>query len=165
MVASARIVREKYGNDSKVVFIGPCVAKKSESDEIEAVLTFKELRELFELLNIKPENSTPTDFDTPFAGRGSIFPVTRGMLQTIKLTDDITEGKIIVADGKNNYKEVIKEFSEGNISANHLELLCCEGCILGPGMTKKGKKFALASCVNKYVKNKLETFDEKGWKE
>jgi iron only hydrogenase large subunit-like protein len=37
MVAMGRIVREKYGKDTKIVFIGPCVAKKAESNEIDDI--------------------------------------------------------------------------------------------------------------------------------
>ncbi len=55
MVAMSRVVRKKYGNDIKIVFIGPCVAKKAESTEIDEAITFTELRELFDLFNIKPE--------------------------------------------------------------------------------------------------------------
>jgi iron only hydrogenase large subunit-like protein len=44
MVAMSRVMREKYGKDTKIVFIGPCVAKKAESSEIDEAITFTELR-------------------------------------------------------------------------------------------------------------------------
>ena len=47
MVAMSRVVREKYGKDTKIVFIGPCIAKKAESTEIDEAITFTELREMF----------------------------------------------------------------------------------------------------------------------
>ena len=52
MVALARYLRVQQP-DLKIVFIGPCIAKKTEADdeqvrgEIDAVLTFRELREMF----------------------------------------------------------------------------------------------------------------------
>ncbi len=49
MVAMSRVVRKKYGNDAKIVFIGPCVAKKAESSEIDEAITFTELRDLLDL--------------------------------------------------------------------------------------------------------------------
>ncbi|MEI6457189.1 MAG: [Fe-Fe] hydrogenase large subunit C-terminal domain-containing protein, partial [bacterium] len=52
MVAMTRIMKRKHGNDLKVVFIGPCIAKKAESEEVDEVLTFLELRELFQEMNI-----------------------------------------------------------------------------------------------------------------
>ena len=54
MVATARYIRKLEGNAPKLVFIGPCVAKKGESDEVDEVITFEELRELFSTQRIRP---------------------------------------------------------------------------------------------------------------
>ena len=48
---------QKYGNDIKIVFIGPCVAKKAESNEIDEAITFTELREMFTDKGISAENA------------------------------------------------------------------------------------------------------------
>ena len=50
MLAHGKDIKERYGDDYKVIFIGPCIAKKDEvdnSDFIDAALTFKELDLLF----------------------------------------------------------------------------------------------------------------------
>lgn len=44
MVAMSRVVKTMYGKDTNVVFIGPCIAKKAESSEIDEAITFTELR-------------------------------------------------------------------------------------------------------------------------
>jgi iron only hydrogenase large subunit-like protein/nitrogen-specific signal transduction histidine kinase len=163
MVVTARIARKNYGKNIKVVFIGPCVAKKAESDEVDEALTFSELKELFLKLNVNKNDVTPSDFDPPHSGKGAIFPVSRGLLQTVNKTDDIVEGEVIVASGKNNFKEAIKEFEKSEIASSHLELLCCNGCIMGPGMTVKNKLFFKRSQISKYVKEKLGKLDEKQW--
>ena len=60
MIAAARIIK-KLNKDAKVVFIGPCIAKKAEAKDkdligdIDFVLTFHELDEIFKALNIEPE--------------------------------------------------------------------------------------------------------------
>ena len=163
MVAMARIVRKKYGQDAKIVFIGPCIAKKTESDEINEAITFTELRKMFRDRNITPENSEPCDFDSPHAGKGAVFPVNRGLLQTAGVSEDITEGNIIVARGNADFREAIKEFESGLIESQHLELLCCEGCIMGPGMTPDGKRFPRTKLISNYVRTKLKTFDKEQW--
>jgi len=163
MVAMARIVRKKYGKDSKIIFIGPCIAKKAESDEINESITFTELRKMFKDNNITPENVDPADFDPPFAGKGAVFPVNRGLLQTAEVSEDITEGNIIVARGNTDFREAIKEFESGLIESQHLELLCCEGCIMGPGMTPDGKRFPRTKLISNYVRTKLKTFDKDQW--
>lgn len=162
MVAITRIVKEEYGNVN-VVFIGPCIAKKAESDEINEVITFKELREMFEIKHITPLNVEPQNFDPPYAGKGSIFAISRGLLQTMNKTDDITDGKIIAASGSKSFREVIKEFEDGNILNSNLELLCCEGCIMGPGMSKTGQLYSRRASISKYVKEKLSNLDIKEW--
>lgn len=163
MVAMARVLHKKYGYDTKVVFIGPCIAKKAESAEVDEVLTFRELREMFEKSNILQSNIEPTDFDPPHAGKGAIFAISRGLLQTTNVSENIYEGNVIVADGRVDFREAIKEFENGTIRSNNLELLCCEGCIMGPGTSPLGKRYGRRLAVSNYVKQKLKTIDTKQW--
>ncbi len=163
MVAMARVVRKKYGKENRVVFIGPCVAKKTESDEIDAVLTYRELRELFGQQQIEPAQNVASEFDPPHAGKGSIFPVSRGLLQNVNRNDDIADGDFIVAEGKNNFKDAVGEFESGTLGTQHLELLCCEGCIMGPGMTNSHKRYARRTCISRYVKDKINRLDRENW--
>lgn len=163
MVAMTRVMRKKYGNGSNVVFIGPCLAKKAESDEVDDMITFTELRELFSRKKIMPHKVVPTDFDPPHGGKGAIFPVSRGLLQTAGINDDVFDGNIIVAEGRMDFQEAIKEFQDGLIRSQNLELLCCEGCIMGPGMTGGGRQYARRILVNNYVQYKIDNLDESTW--
>ncbi len=66
MVAMARLLRHELGDDLQVVFIGPCVAKKRASvdtthHEIEAVLTFAELRSMFAKRGLDPRDFSADD--------------------------------------------------------------------------------------------------------
>ena len=163
MVAMSRVVRKKLGNDVKIVFAGPCVAKKEESAEIDQVITFAELRNMFKEKNIDWRNSTPGEFDEPRAGKGAVFPISRGLLQTVDLKDNAFEGRIIVAEGRADFQEAIKEFEAGLISDQHLELLCCEGCIMGPGMSEGGKHYVRRSLVSNYVREKIRNYNRQEW--
>ena len=163
MVAISRITKKKYGKDVKIVFIGPCIAKKAESDEIDEVITFKELREMFVLNDIDSAKVIPCDFDPPKSGKGAIFPVSRGLLQTIDKSDDICEGNIVVAEGRINFRDAIKEFENGLIKSQNLELLCCEGCIMGPGMSAGGKRYSRRTQISNYVKEKIKNLDQSQW--
>ncbi|HPI86651.1 MAG TPA: [Fe-Fe] hydrogenase large subunit C-terminal domain-containing protein [Bacteroidales bacterium] len=163
MVALCRVIRKKYGEEPLIVFIGPCIAKKAESDEIDEAITFRELRKLFQEFNVTPEQTQPAEFDEPVSGKGAIFPVSRGLLQTANKNDDLVEGNIMVADGRVNFREAIKEFENGLMNSQHLELLCCEGCIMGPGMTYGCKKFEGMALVSEYVREKMQNLDEEKW--
>ncbi len=164
MMAMARVIKNEYGNNYRQVFVGPCIAKKSESEELELVLTFKEIREIFRLKNITHDNVEPSDFDPPYSGRGAIFPVSRGIIQSINVSEDFVDGNVVVADGKNHFKEAINEFDNGLIADQHLELLCCEGCIMGPGMSVQGRPYQSRAYVTRYVKEKLKKANRKEWK-
>jgi iron only hydrogenase large subunit-like protein/nitrogen-specific signal transduction histidine kinase len=163
MVAMSRVIHSKFGNDTRIVFIGPCVAKKAESTEIDEAITFTELREMLDLLNIKSENIVPSDFDQPIGGRGAIFPVTRGLLQTANINDDAITGNIIAAEGRIDFQGALKEYEAGLIKNQHMELLCCEGCIMGPGLSKNGKQYNRRALVSSYANAKMQNLDEGKW--
>lgn len=152
MVAMARVVKRKLGKNVKIVFIGPCIAKKEESDEVDVVITFTELRAMFEHQDIKPNLINLADFDEPKAGKGAIFPISRGLTQAMNLYDDMLEGNAITAEGRKGFQDAIKEFEEGHLKDHYLELLCCEGCIMGPGMSPEGKRFERRKYIRNYVK-------------
>lgn len=163
MVAIARIIKKLYGEQSKIVFIGPCIAKKGESDEIDESITFIELRDMFNKAAINPMAIKPSDFDPPHSAKGAGFPISHGLLNSMGRSTDVTDCSVIVTDGKNNFKDAIKEFEKGNLKGKHLELLCCEGCIMGPGMSKGGSRFRRRTIVSQYVSAKLAQLDEKEW--
>ncbi len=165
MVATARVIRKLYGPDTKVTFVGPCIAKKSESPEIDAVLTFKEIRKFFRLMEIRPDNVIPSDFDEPKGHKAAIFPVTRGKLHSLNKSDDICEANVIVASGRVNFREAIKEFNDHLNRSLHLELLCCEGCIMGPGMDTEGLHYVKKARIRNYVREKLNEMNVETWKQ
>lgn len=163
MVALTRFLRSKYKNTARIVFIGPCIAKKAESEEIDEMITFLELREMLQKKGITPGKGYLSGFDPPVGGKGAIFPVSRGLLQTINTREDELESNVIVAEGRVSFQEAIREYRSGLIESEHLELLCCDGCIMGPGTTVRGNKFERRMLVTNYVKDKLLSLDYNEW--
>ena len=163
MVAISRVLRKKHSKNVKIVFIGPCIAKKGESNEIDNSITFTELRQMFDVSGIKANNVKPCDFDPPFAGKGSVFPVSHGLLNTMGKTADVTYSTVIVADGKKDFIDAITEFEKGNLKGKHLELLCCDGCIMGPGMSKNGSRLNRKNRISNYALDKLNKLDLAQW--
>ena len=165
MVAISRVLRKKYTSNIKIVFIGPCIAKKGESNEIDNSITFTELRQMFDAGNINSNEVVPSDFDPPYAGKGSVFPVSHGLLNTMGKTADVTDCNVFVADGKKDFVDAITEFEKGNLASKHLELLCCDGCIMGPGMSKNGSRLNRRTKISSYASNKLNKLDHEQWKQ
>jgi signal transduction histidine kinase len=110
------------------------------------------------------DNSSPAmDFDPPHSAKGAIFPISRGLLNTMGKNDDFGISKIQVTDGSNNFRDALAEFSAGNLKVDYLELLCCQGCISGAGMTSKATRFKKRSLINDYVSQKFKNTDFEQW--
>ncbi len=163
MVALTRYLKAVNKKEIKVVFIGPCIAKKAESAEVDEQITFIELRELFKQQGISKGKGLNSDFDPPRAGKGAIFPVSRGLLQTVSSREDELDRNVIVAEGRLDFQRAVREYKMGFIDSGHLELLCCEGCIMGPGTSEKGNKFERRTLVNNYVIDKLKSLEHNEW--
>lgn len=170
MVATARAVRRMYGEDVKIVFVGPCIAKKGEAasgqvrGDIDAVLTFVELRQMAWELDLSRHTVQESEFDPPLAGPGALFPLHRGMLQAADLPEDLVNGDVVTAGGRAGFVEAIKEFHLGHCSPHLLEVLACEGCIMGPGMSNKDPLFRRRRRVSNYVRARLEQLDHEAWR-
>jgi signal transduction histidine kinase/iron only hydrogenase large subunit-like protein len=161
MVATARYIRKIVKSRAKIVFIGPCVAKKGESEEVDEVITFSELRSLFISRRIRPGHVDPSEFSPPLAMNGAGFPVSRGLLQSMKLEGNHVDQRVVVAEGRVNFQEAIRDYASGLLDSMHLELLCCEGCIMGPGTSPGGKKFVRRSIVLEHLYERLDQLENK----
>lgn len=175
MIATAKAMKLKYGKDIKIVYIGPCLENKNEAlrykdgDErklINSVLTFVELRQLFEEFNINESKLEFSEFDEPLGYKGSLFPISNSILQAVKINEDLLEGEIITTEGRNNIIEALKAFDKNiELIRKHFNLFYCEGCIMGPGTSKGGEKFTRRTLVTDYAKKRLKNFNVKGWEE
>lgn len=169
MIATARMVRKLHGPDVRCIFIGPCIAKKGEMlssllpREIAATLAFSELRHLFYLTSISPEKVVPGDFDPPHGSNGMLFPIRGGMLQAASLQEDLMSGEIVAADGREPFVGAIREFQSPDVDVTLLEVLACQGCISGPGITNPAPLFRRRSLVSRYARRRAEEMDQAQW--
>lgn len=172
MAATAKIVRHLYGENIKVVYIGPCVESKNEADyfkkdptsRIDSVLTFQELRKLFDEFDIHESNLEYSDFDPPIGYKGSLFPIPNGMLQAADISEDLLNGNVITTEGKYNMLEATKEFHQSiDTIKKHFNIFSCEGCLMGPGTSKNGKKYIRHTLVTEYANKRLKDFNKELW--
>jgi two-component system, NtrC family, sensor kinase len=168
MVAMARVIKRAYRPGAKVVFIGPCIAKKAEADEpevageVDAVLTFVELEAMFQEANIVLEKMAARDADGPTPGLGRIFPVPGGLLRSAAMKEDLVENQILVTEGKEACTQILNEVREGAVEARFLDLLFCEGCINGPGFPNELSVFARKERVAHFIQSQRGIGRKKG---
>jgi iron only hydrogenase large subunit-like protein len=170
MIATTLAVRMNYGKDVRVVFIGPCIAAKDEAlryhDDaaVDSVLTFVELRELFSEFNIRESQLEFSEFDRPFGNKGSLYPLTEGIIQAADLSQDLLSGRIISAEGRNNMLDAVKEFdSRIDLIQRHFNIFYNEGCLMGPGTSPGGEKFLRRTLVTDYANKRLKKFERPAW--
>jgi Na+-translocating ferredoxin:NAD+ oxidoreductase RNF subunit RnfB len=170
IIATAQAVHKEYGSDVKIVHIGPCIQSKEETklyngeSQIDENLTFVELRELFEEFNIKESNFEFAEFDEPIGYKGSLFPIGSGILQAVDINQNLLTGNVISSNGPDNALEALEQFASSvELINRHFNLFYCEGCLMGPGTSKGGKKFIRRTMVVNYANKRLKTFDRDKW--
>ena len=154
----AGLLKKEFGEDIAVVFIGPCIAKKKESDNhqelIDAVLTFEEFNywmkeEFISFSDIEVQNSEK--FVPESAYEGALYPIEGGMNETIKKVGiNENEVSLISLSSIKNLDKALTGIDENKISGKiFLEALGCEGgCINGPCLsTDKGAIFVTSGVL------------------
>ena len=149
MAMLAKYIKETSEN-AKVVFIGPCTAKKAEAQldsvkpYVDAVLTFEELQALFDSKDIDTTTLEEDVLDNA-SYFGRIFARSGGLSDAVKQALD--EQKIdftvkpAVCDGIEACKVALLKKSKNVLDANFIEgMACVGGCIGGAGCLTHGEK-------------------------
>ena len=144
MVYTARMVK-KEEPDAKIVFVGPCAAKKLEAirenirSDVDFVLTFEELQGMFEAKEIDLENMEDADDirnAVTAAGRGFAVAggVARAVVDIIHEQHPDMEIKVANAEGLRDCRKLMTMAKAGKYNGYLLEGMACPGgCIAGAG--------------------------------
>lgn len=154
MIAAARVLK-KLNPDVKVVFIGPCIAKKAEAREkdligdVDLVLTFEELKGLFDTLNINPRKLPETVSEEYTSRGGRLYARANGVSTAIfEAVSELFPNKKDVffqksASGVKECKALLNEVTNEDTKFNFIEGMgCIGGCVGGPKKlidTNKGR--------------------------
>lgn len=146
MVFAARLIREK-NSEAKIVFIGPCSAKKLEASrksvrsEVDFVITFEELSGMLDAKGIEIVG-TGNALNNEATGSGRGFAVAGGVAQAvadlIKKEHPDREVKIKSASGLRECREMLNDAAKGKYDGYLLEGMGCPGgCVSGAGCIAK----------------------------
>ena len=162
MIAHGKILKEKFGQDSFVVFIGPCLAKKSEfeyfskDNVIDAVLTFDELNSWITELGIEIHELEEEDFNINPYSKGQGFPVGGGIIEAMGEQLKQSPLSVITVSGMEDCIEVFNSIKNGDLKGVLIEASACKGsCIGGPVMVKNGENYyTKLRKVKSYIKSR-----------
>jgi iron only hydrogenase large subunit-like protein len=140
MLVHTKLLREKYGEDAVIAFIGPCISKKSEGLNLNAVLTFEEIDNWLKECNIDISSLESTILEQEASLTGKIYPMENGILEG--LTDSIDNKYLqMKVSGLDSLKNVFSSMEKGLITNVIVEANSCKGsCIGGPAVTKENNQ-------------------------
>lgn len=163
MIAIARLIKNHEPN-SKVIFMGPCIAKKAEAsyaefkNDIDYVMGFEELQAFLDAKEIEVSSCEcrPLENASKF---GRIFARSGGLTEAIKhVIEDNNldvEFKPVICNGLAECEKALKLAKLGRLNGNFIEGMICEGgCVNGP--VSLNKKASNAMCINKCAENAKE---------
>ena len=162
MVAHGMLMKKLYGDDVKLVFAGPCVAKKEEAREdertegyIDAVITFAELEDWFKEAGIDVFACEEMPVDNPDPKINRLYPVRKGVMTSVDTGHGTGGYTMFDIDGMENCRELFEEMKEGRLKHCFIEANMCEGgCIKGPAINKlKISRFESTIEIEKQVQH------------
>ena len=159
MIAHARHIKAKRP-DAKVVFIGPCVAKKSEMERLDSdgavdcVLTFAELDEWFKREGIDPAKLEESGFDEEPAGASRFFPVPGGLARTGAMSTDLLDLDVAAVSGVEEITHILQSVREHPRGLLIEPLFCLQGCVTGPGMPHEANAYTGRAEVLEYARRR-----------
>jgi len=177
MVATARWVKDAQP-DALVCFIGPCIAKKAESqkypDDVDFVMTYEECQCMLEGIGIDPAKEDDGGYKPAATKDGIGFPLNKGVTAAV-VAILAKQNKTVKGDyacGLSSCHAELGEAIKGKKDIEYFEGMACQnGCVDGPGalalfgmtrvlVTKYGKTSATAVCSdNELIKDKAATLN------
>jgi iron only hydrogenase large subunit-like protein len=159
LLTHCKMLRQQFGQDIGIVFVGPCIAKKLEAAQhpelLDVALTFEDLRRWLEQEKLAPEKLTETaedHFIPETAAEGAWYPVDGGMIAGMKSVCAVNDCSFMSFSGINAIEKAISGLGdhppEGGL---FLELLACEGgCVNGPRVKNRAGTAAKRFRVLRY---------------
>ena len=145
VLAHTKLLRETFGDDIRIVFFGPCAAKKLEADShadwLDLALTFEDLADWLKQERIEwaQLDCDGAEFVPEPAAEGRVYAVEGGMNDTLR--DGTNQVRQLSLSGLDQLDRVLRCDPEGAKIADgkyFIECLSCSGgCVNGPVMPKE----------------------------
>ena len=158
----AKMLKQTYGDDCTVEFIGPCVAKKAEADEhpelLYASLTFEELKVWWKENDIHVVADTDADgaFVPERACEGGLYPLDGGMNETIRRVGVKESVQLVPVCSFDLFADALKTVQPDALKQPlFIEALACDGgCVHGPCVAAAASDMNNMSRILRHVRNR-----------
>ena len=173
MCAVSRLIKAR-DPEAITVFIGPCIAKKSEvvdqqiPGNADYVLTYSEIRAIMKAKSVVLQPAANDDqiastFGKRFANSGG---VTAAVLQSLKESEDEIDAKVCVANGAAECKKALLLLKAARLPEDFIEGMACEGgCVGGPSAfndqisSKKNRDTLISQADDRGIHENIEHYE------
>lgn len=167
MVAHGIALKSMYGEDSYVVFIGPCVAKKIETEVldnkkiIDAVITIDELKQWIKDSQLSASELPQCNIACTDLSTGRKYPITNGIISGLKATISEKNLSYYTVTGTEDCMEIFSSISNGDLSNVVIEASSCKNsCVGGPTMIKSEYGYyKRLNKVKKFIQSNTISYD------
>lgn len=172
MAATARLIREK-DKDAVTVFVGPCVAKKSEikqnQDTADFVLTFDEIYAMLKAKDVQLATfgghlQQGSIYGKRFANAGG---VTKAVLESLKEKAESADFKVKGCNGAAECKKALMLLKVNRLPEDFIEgMACVGGCVNGPGsvkpeiLAKKDRESLLSTSDKRTIEDSIQNYKD-----
>ncbi|HSV30400.1 MAG TPA: [Fe-Fe] hydrogenase large subunit C-terminal domain-containing protein [Atribacteraceae bacterium] len=168
MIGHARMIRKEFSPRSiRIVFIGPCLAKKAEKNEqevfgeVDTVLTFEEIYEWFEEAGIEPAKLSGEPVEVSRTHWARAFPVEGGLLKATAMETGILSKDMLALTGIDRCRRFLDGFEKERSGFRIMEMMSCEGgCIDGPIIGSKISLFERRRKIIEYAEQESRSYSE-----
>lgn len=164
MATMAQLIKKRDPN-ARIVFIGPCIAKKGETlytdagKYVDVTITFEEMQALFDAKGVDLPSLKGVTLDKAssygrgFGRCGGLAGAVEQALRELKVAEEEFKLQAVSCSGLADCKAALTKASKGVLKENFIEGMACEnGCIGGPACLSHGAK-------NRMQFNKYERLD------
>lgn len=156
LMTHAKMLKETFGEDIAIVFIGPCIAKKNEvtysNNLFDVALTFEELRmwlheEIIDITKVAKDDKYK--FVPESAFEGTLYPIDGGMNQTIRKSGINDNVQLLEICGLSSLQRSLKNLDVSKLDKTiFIEALACDGgCVGGPCISSEKAGITMVSDI------------------
>ena len=165
MIAIGRVARAIKGPDWRIVYITPCLAHIKEvaapevAGAIDDVITFRDVKQLFDSRGIQSNTLPETDFDGPRPFLGRVISIVGGLYRSTGAHFDILMDEITGTYGHRRVIGALKQLASGRIKAKFFDFVYCSGCVDGPFTDTELSVLGRRQLVIRYAKDEMSRQD------
>lgn len=158
-IVHAKWLKEQFGKDTIIVHTDSCIAQKMEIQRpefagvVDLVLSFAELKMIFEEQDISLKSCEPSTFDDLPVGNSRLFQFVGGLSAVAGVKREFIETHFFAVSGFQDIKNSF-DFMKHKNGVFVEPLFCYKGCINGPGIHIKTNIFEKNTEIIEYIRTR-----------